>query len=93
MRFMSRENPLFTDTVLGTLKGLRNYTPLFEVLVFECWGTNDAPEDYEVAETKLSRMSAMVVEGGDYVMSYDYRGRHYEARVGVLGQRLLRPAA
>jgi len=88
---MSRQNPHFRVTIIGTLTGNKNYTPPIVLRVLELWGVNGTPDDYIVEEEELSVTAGLVVEDGDYALEYEWNGQQVRKQVQVIGGRLRAP--
>jgi hypothetical protein len=90
---MSRENPSVAVTVTGKLEGKKNYDPQLTLRIWELWGTSTVPDDYVISEEQLSAMSSLVIDDGDYTLSYTFDNRFIKKPVRVAGGRLLAHAA
>jgi hypothetical protein len=84
---MSR-NPDEVITVDATLKGKQTYHVKLRLGLRNLWGSNPTPDDRAVIEEKLDPMAGLVVEEGDYEMTYSFDGKDMKVNRRVVGGQL-----
>jgi hypothetical protein len=82
-------NPDVTITVNATFRGKKTYQAVkLHLGLRELWGSGPTPDDRAVIEERLSQMSALVVEDGDYEVTYSYDGKDVKVNRRVVGGQL-----
>jgi hypothetical protein len=75
-------------TVDATLKGKQTYHVKLRLGLRNLWGSNPTPEDRAVIEEKVDPMAGLVVEDGDYEMTYSFEGKDMKVNRRVVGGQL-----
>jgi pyrimidine deaminase RibD-like protein len=84
---MSR-NPDEVIAVDATLKGKQTYHVKLRLGLRNLWGSNPTPDDRAVIEEKLDPMAGLVVEDGDYEMTYSFDGKDMKVNRRVVSGQL-----
>ncbi len=90
---MSRDNPQIQRTVAGSLIGEKNnYNVKIVLTLMEIWGHSTMPDDVVIMNEKLSPITALAIEDGDYLMQYSLGGKDFEKKVRIMSEILVSAA-